>query len=188
MALATAAIAGTAATAIAAYLDAKLHIRHDLSSGSLNNASAAAFEFIQDREKQNRMLLYHCLEDHAKDQPDRLFLEFEDRSWTYKQFYETLQRVGNWLMNDLGIQKGEMVALNGPNSAEYLAMWFALDGIGAGISYINCNLTGTPLVHSAKVILWKMVLLNGADAHQALRGTIPPRGPSNREFGGSAYK
>ena len=59
----------------------------------------------------------------------------------------------NWLMNDLGIRKGEMVALNGPNSAEYLMMWFALDGIGAGVSYINCNLTGTPLVHSAKVII-----------------------------------
>jgi non-ribosomal peptide synthetase component F len=149
MALATAAIAGTAAAA--AYLDAKLHLRHDFSSGSLNNASAKAQKFIIEREKQGKLLLYNCLQDHAEGQPDRLFLEYENRSWTYKQFFNDLQRAGNWLMNDLGIQKGEMVALDGPNSAEYLMLWFALEGIGAGISFINCNLTGVSLTHSVKV-------------------------------------
>ena len=54
-------------------------------------------------------------------------------------------------MNDMGIQKGEMVALDGPNSAEYLLLWFAIEGIGAGVSYVNCHLTGNPLVHSVKV-------------------------------------
>lgn len=85
------------------------------------------------------------------DQPDALFLEYEDRSWTYKQFFDDLQRVGNWLINDLGIQKGEIIALDGPNSAEYLMLWFALEGVGAGLSFINSHLTGTPLVHSVKV-------------------------------------
>lgn len=76
------------------------------------------------------MLLYHFIEEHAHNQPDHLFLEYEDRSWTYKQFHDDLQRVGNWLLNDLGIQNREMVALNGPNSAEYMLIWFALEGIG----------------------------------------------------------
>lgn len=44
-----------------------------------------------------------------------------------------------------------MVALNGPNSAEYLMLWFSLEGIGASISFINSHLTGTPLTHSVKV-------------------------------------
>ena len=59
--------------------------------------------------------------------------------------------MGNWLIHNLGIQRGEMVALDGPNSAEYLLIWFALEGIGAGVSFINCHLTGAPLVHSVKV-------------------------------------
>lgn len=67
------------------------------------------------------------------------------------QFYDDLQRVGNWLMNDLGIQTSELVAIDGPNSAEYLLLWFALDGIGACISFINCHLTGQALTHSVKV-------------------------------------
>lgn len=41
--------------------------------------------------------------------------------------------------------------MDGPNSAEYLLLWFALDGIGACISFINSNLTGTPLVHCTKL-------------------------------------
>ena len=54
-------------------------------------------------------------------------------------------------MNDLGIQRGEMIALDGPNSPEFMMLWFGLEGIGASVSFINCHLTGTPLVHSVKV-------------------------------------
>ncbi|KAK3718372.1 hypothetical protein LTR37_005185 [Vermiconidia calcicola] len=146
--VATAAVAGAAA---AAYLDAKFHIRHDLNSGGLSHTAGRALEFIQDRERRNKLLLYHCLEDHARDQPNRPFLEYAGRSWTYKRFFADLQRVGNWLMNDLGLQRGEMVALDGPNSAEYLMLWFALEGIGASVSFINSHLTGQPLVHSVKL-------------------------------------
>ena len=88
-----AAIAGTAAAA--AYIDGKYHVRHDLSSGSLSNATKKAQNFIIEREATNRLLLYHCLEDHARNQPSNLFLEYDGRSWTYKQFYADLQRVGN---------------------------------------------------------------------------------------------
>jgi acyl-CoA synthetase (AMP-forming)/AMP-acid ligase II len=76
---------------------------------------------------------------------------FEGRTWTYKQFFDDLQRVGNWLMNDLGIRKGELVAIDGANSPEYLMLWFALDGIGACVSFINYHLTSQPLVHCVKV-------------------------------------
>lgn len=53
-----------------------------------------------------------------------------------------------------------MVAIDGPNSAQYLMLWFALEGIGAGVSFVNSNLTATALVHSVKVccILVEMLL------------------------------
>ena len=54
-------------------------------------------------------------------------------------------------MNDLGIQRHEMVAFSGPNSAEYLLLWFAIDAIGGCQSFINHNLTGNALSHSIKV-------------------------------------
>lgn len=146
---AAAALAGTAA--IGAYLDAKYHVRHDLQAGSLNNAAAAAQEFVAKREKSNKLLLYHCLQEHAQKQPDRPFLDYNGRAWSYGNFFADLQRVGNWLINDLGIQRDEMVALDGPNSAEYLLLWFALEGIGACVSFVNCHLTGVGLTHSVKL-------------------------------------
>lgn len=148
---AAAAVAGTAA--VAAYLDAKYHLRHDLSSGSLANTAAKAQKFIAEREANGKLLLFHKLEEHAQNQPDHLFLEYDGRSWTYKKFFLDVNRVGNWLINELGVKIGEMVAIDGPNSAEYLMLWFALEAIGAGVAFINSNLTGTPLIHSVKVSL-----------------------------------
>lgn len=143
--------AGTAAAA--AYLDAKFHIRHDLqASGNLNNAAAEALKYITQKQLEDRLLIYQLFEDHALgDNANNLFLEYEGRSWTYRQFYDDLQRVGNWLLNDLGVKKGEMVAIDGPNSAEFLMLWFALDGIGATVAFTNCNQTANVLLHSVKV-------------------------------------
>ncbi|TKA59733.1 hypothetical protein B0A55_11437 [Friedmanniomyces simplex] len=150
MAVPAIAIAGGAAAA--AYLDAKLHVRHDLAAGVLTDPVARAQEYVAQRQGQRRMLIYHLLEDNVlSSRSGNLFLEYEGRSWTYKQFYDSVQRVGNWLMNDIGVRQGEMVALNGLNSAEYLFLWFALEGIGARIAFTNCHLTGNPLVHSVKV-------------------------------------
>ncbi|KAK5693256.1 hypothetical protein LTR17_025151 [Elasticomyces elasticus] len=151
MALPALALAG-GVVAAAAYLDAKHHIRHDVSNGVLSDPIAAAQKYTVERQGQGRMLVYHQLEDNVlSSRASNLFLEFEGRSWTYKQFYDDVQRIGNWLMNDLGVRQGEMVALNGPNSAEYLLLWFALEGIGACIAFSNCHLTGNPLVHSVKL-------------------------------------
>ena len=54
-------------------------------------------------------------------------------------------------MKDLGVKVGEVVAIDGGNSAEYLLLWFALDAIGAIMSFVNWNLTGAGLVHCVKV-------------------------------------
>ena len=98
------------------------------------------------------MLIYHLIEDHALGQnANTLFLIFEDRQWTYKQFYDDLQRVGNWLLKDLDIQPQEIVALDGGNSPEYLLLWFGLESIRACPAFINCNLTSAPLTHSVKL-------------------------------------
>ena len=101
---------------------------------------------------EDRQLTYHVLEDQATGKnANTTFLIFEGREWTYKQFFADLQRVGNWLMNDLGINKNEVVAINGGNSPEYLLLWFGIDAIGAVPAFINCNLTLQPLVHCVKL-------------------------------------
>ena len=106
---------------------------------------------VLDLIARKRILTYHVLEDHAKQQPNHPFLIFENRTWSYKEFFEAVMKTGNWLMKDLEIQEGEIVAIDGGNSPEYLMLWFALEAIGAVVSFINYNLTGAGLVHCIKV-------------------------------------
>lgn len=140
--------AATAATlAAGAYLNAKHHISHDLSF-----VRYLPTRFIASRVAQNRITVYHTLQDRAlRDSPDSLFLIFEDSQYTYAEFYKAVVRAGNWLMGDLGVKEGEVVALDGGNTPEYLVLWYALEGIGAVPSFVNNNLTGKSLLHCIAV-------------------------------------
>jgi hypothetical protein len=147
-------IAGAAgASAVAAYLNAKYHIAYDLkhARGGISQTPEVV-SFMEDRAVRRRVLTYHVLEDQAlRNQPNHPFLIFEGKTWTYKEFFDCMTRVGNWLINDLAIGVDEVVAIDGGNCAEYLMLWLALDAIGAVPSFVNWNLTGTGLVHCAKV-------------------------------------
>lgn len=113
-----------------------------------------AMRFLRDCIGRDRMMTFDILEDQAlQTRPNQLFLIFENRTWTYLEFYKCILRVGNWLLKDLIIQRGEIVALDGGNSPEYMMIWFALEGIGAIPSFVNNNITGQSLVHCIKVCL-----------------------------------
>ncbi|KAI1460148.1 fatty acid transporter [Annulohypoxylon moriforme] len=145
-------IAGAAASsaAFAAYMDARFHIRNDIKAGSDKRRAAKWQNDIIQQIRKGKTHVYHVLEDQAKN-PNLVFIVFEGREYTYTEFFKAIQPIGNWLMKDLGIKRGEMVALDGGNSPEYVMLWFALEAIGACIAFINCNLTAHPLVHSVKV-------------------------------------
>jgi acyl-CoA synthetase (AMP-forming)/AMP-acid ligase II len=147
-------LVGAAGTsAVVAYINAKFHIAHDLKNarGGLT-PSPEVVDFITDRVGRKRILNYHVFEDQAlRSRPNHTFLIFEGKTWTYKEFFDCITRVGNYLMNDLHIGIEEVVAINGGNSPEYLMLWFALDAIGAVPSFVNWNLTGPGLVHCAQV-------------------------------------
>lgn len=137
--------------AAAAYLDGRYLFRHDLQNASLPQPKDA-IAFLTERFMAGKPLMYHVFKDHAEGpNADNLFLIFEDRTFTYKQFFDGIHRVGNWLMNDLGVKPEEIVALDGANSPEYLLLWFGLESIRAVPAFINCNLTAGPLTHSVKL-------------------------------------
>ncbi|KAF1840754.1 long-chain fatty acid transporter-like protein [Cucurbitaria berberidis CBS 394.84] len=146
-------LAGAAGvTAVAAYLNAKYHIAYDLANARGGLApSPDVLDFMSDRVSRRRVLNYHVFEDQVHKQPNHPFLIFEGKTWSYREFFEAIIRVGNWLVNDLGIGVEEVVAIDGGNSPEHLMLWLALDAVGAVTSYINWNLTGTGLVHCAKL-------------------------------------
>lgn len=145
-----AGVAGTAA--LAAYLNAKHHIAHDLENAKGGLVpSQDVVDFMTKCAMRKRVLAYHIFEERAQEQPNHPFLIFEGKTWTYKQFHDSVLAVANWLINDLDVKVEEVVAIDGGNSPEYLMLWFALDAIGAAMSFINWNLTGAGLVHCVKI-------------------------------------
>ncbi|EDN02662.1 predicted protein [Histoplasma mississippiense (nom. inval.)] len=159
-----ASVAGTLAAA--AYLDAKYLLRHDLSGGSIAAQAKDAVQFLTECWKQDKTLMYHVLEAHARGKnQDNIFVIFEGRSWSYKQFFEDVHGVGDWLVKDLGVERGELVALDGGNSPEYLLLWFGLESIAACLSFINCNLTAAPLVHCVKLCGARYLLADRGTEH-----------------------
>ncbi|KAI1825026.1 fatty-acyl-CoA synthase [Xylaria intraflava] len=147
-------IAGAAVGALAAgmYLDARFLIRNDLSQGSARLNAMRGQRYIAELARKNMLTVYDVLAARAPTpEGDNTCLIFEDRQWTYREFYDAIQPIANWLIKDLGVKKGEVVALDGGNTPEYLMIIFAVEAIGATVALLNCNLTGNSLAHCVKL-------------------------------------
>ncbi len=92
-------------------------------------------------------LLSRLLEDRAAQYGDRPFLNFKgERTITYRSFDESANRYANGL-RDLGLGKGEKLAVMLPNYPEYLYLLFGAAKIGAVVVPINTAYKGDLLAH-----------------------------------------
>jgi acyl-CoA synthetase (AMP-forming)/AMP-acid ligase II len=72
----------------------------------------------------------------AARHPNRRVLRFRDRNYTYRALNETVNRSAHGL-RELGICKGERVALLAHNSDHFIILWWASTKIGAVITPVN---------------------------------------------------
>lgn len=75
---------------------------------------------------------------------------FEDKTWTYRQLDERSNQYAECFL-ELGIQKGDVVALCLTNCPDFLIILLALFKIGATATLLNPNVTGKPLIHCLQV-------------------------------------
>jgi len=117
---------------------------------------------------RGRLNLFYRLESLAtiKSSADRPFLLFEDQRHTYAQTYDRVLRYGNWLKTRMGVEKGQIVALDFQNTDQFVFLFMALWAIGAKPAFINYNLTGPPLVHCIKKATTKLMLFSPDVAEQ----------------------
>jgi crotonobetaine/carnitine-CoA ligase len=85
--------------------------------------------------------LGRLLEEKAWKNKGKTFLLFENESVTFDQFNEMANRVANSLL-DLGIRKGEKVAIMLPNCPDYLYLWFGIAKMGGVMVPINVSWKG----------------------------------------------
>ncbi|KAK4124282.1 acetyl-CoA synthetase-like protein [Parathielavia appendiculata] len=148
-----------AVAAAAAYLNAKTLFSYDLNLLASIIPTIARTAWWKNRGRLN---FFYRLEDLAtsKSTENRVFLRFEDKTYTYAQAYDTILRYADWLKKRRGVHKGEMVALDFQNTDTFVFLLFALWALGAVPALINYNLTGKPLAHCVKKAKARLVLID----------------------------
>src|SRR5215218_3959131 len=78
--------------------------------------------------------------------PDRDAIVSGDLRFTYRQFDERVNRLANALL-DMGVQKGDRVALLSPNSHQFLECFYGVTAIGAVLVPLNYRLVSDDFVY-----------------------------------------
>ena len=69
------------------------------------------------------------IEDHAQEMPDHPAYIFMDRTMTYAQLNESIQRAANSLLN-LGLKRGDKIATILPQSPAFVTLYMAASSLG----------------------------------------------------------
>jgi len=80
--------------------------------------------------------LYEILDEATHDYPDHVFIDFLDKTYTYKATSDMVARTARGLQN-LGVRPGDRVGLMLPNSPYYVFLYFAALKIGATVVNFN---------------------------------------------------
>jgi carnitine-CoA ligase len=113
------------------------------------------------------------LRSRAEEQADREIVRFEDSSLTYGELDDQASRIANAL-HRLGLRPGDTVAVQLPNSPEFLAVWFGLARAGIVEVPLNIWLRGDLLAHALRQASCKaaIVLDEWAPRMEAVRGQL----------------
>ena len=93
---------------------------------------------------QKERALGLILEDKAKTNKGMTFIYYGEQRITYDQVNEQAKRIGSAFL-ELGVKKGDNVAIMMDNCPEYVYLWFGLSKIGAVEVPINTAIKGWQL-------------------------------------------
>jgi acyl-CoA synthetase (AMP-forming)/AMP-acid ligase II len=87
------------------------------------------------------MLLGDLIDQTVRDHGPRIAVDFMGRTWTYRALGRMIERAARGFQ-DLGVVKGDRIALCLPNTPYYIVLYFAALKIGAVV--VNLNPLYTP--------------------------------------------
>ncbi|MBX6364031.1 MAG: acyl--CoA ligase [Gemmatimonadetes bacterium] len=116
-----------------------------------------------------------ALEARAKEDPERVFLIFGDRRFTYGQVEARAAALAAAL-HELGIERGDRIALDLPNWPEFVISMFAAAKLGAVIVPLNPHFTVPELQymlrHSEAAVVISAENFAGTDYLQLFEGFL----------------
>src|SRR5512136_584514 len=120
------------------------------------------------QELGRRLLLGEMMARNARKFPNKEALVYGDTRLTYKQFNARINRLAHALM-DLGVKKGDKVAILAYNCNQFMETYFALAKIGGVAVPINFRLHPSEMTYIVNQSDAK-VLIAGEDFLQTVHG------------------
>lgn len=99
-----------------------------------------------------------CFLDAARSHPNKTFLHFEGREYSYGEVDKQSNKVARALQAEAGLKEGDTVALFLANEPSYVWTWLGLAKLGCPAALLNFNIRSKSLLHcfsccGAKVII-----------------------------------
>ncbi|KAG0185460.1 hypothetical protein DFQ28_009287 [Apophysomyces sp. BC1034] len=94
--------------------------------------------------------LYYRFKEKAKSTPDRVFVYFENKQYTFRQLEKASNRLAHWLLSQ-HVKKTDIVCMMLQNHPTFYVLLLAILKIGAVPALINTNLSDDSLLHCIKI-------------------------------------
>ncbi|KAJ5180144.1 hypothetical protein N7492_003354 [Penicillium capsulatum] len=156
MDLGTAAAALVGGTTVAAYLNAKFHIKKDITGIVHLKQSERNYARASEQGRGNPWFIFL---ETVQRYPDTVCLWTRDRSYTLRDIRDQACQYAHYFLS-IGVKKGDLVAFYLQNRSEFMIAWVALWSIGCAPAAINYNLSGDALVHCLQISGAKITLVD----------------------------
>ncbi|MEE9282109.1 MAG: AMP-binding protein, partial [Myxococcota bacterium] len=107
------------------------------------------------------------IEKQVASRGDHPFCRYQDRVTSYTEYNAAANRIAHWGL-EVGLKRGDVVALLMLNRPEYLETWAGLAKIGVTAALINTNLSGRALAHALNAAGTNRLIV-GSECLEALR-------------------
>ncbi|KAK3586016.1 hypothetical protein CHS0354_033137 [Potamilus streckersoni] len=113
---------------------------------------------ITDKHIADGKTIVDLFEEDVMRTPQKSFIIFEDRSYTYELVNDQANRVGS-LASQWGLKVGDTVAIMIGNEPAFIWTYLGLQKLGIDVAFINYNIKKKALVHSLKSCDAKVLIL-----------------------------
>ncbi|HEX3920457.1 MAG TPA: long-chain-acyl-CoA synthetase [Caulobacteraceae bacterium] len=128
---------------------------------SANKDWVRALELTGRLESQPERTLPVVIDELAERFGDKPALLSDREELSFVALAERSRRYARWAL-DLGLGKGDVVALMMPNRPEYMALWLGLARVGVTTALINTQQRGASLAHSLTVAGARHIVVDAA--------------------------
>ncbi|XP_069025102.1 long-chain fatty acid transport protein 6 isoform X2 [Embiotoca jacksoni] len=109
----------------------------------------------------------------AQLQPDKPFVIYDGTVHTYRDIDRRSNRLANVFLRDVGLRKGDCVALLMNNEPDFVSVWFGLTKVGCSVAFLNTNIKSRSLLHCVESC-GARTLIVGSDLMECLDGILSP--------------